>query len=148
MAEVLGAVASSIALAEVAGKAGGAVLKLKRLWDEINNVPDTIADLMMQIECLDPAIWEAETHFAQSTLPPLLWNDAAARRSAQCCRTALQRLTDLVDDLSVQVNTAKRGKRKMAYLRVALKTDELRKLEKRLETAVRMLQSAQNGYIM
>ncbi|KAK7978784.1 hypothetical protein PG988_006274 [Apiospora saccharicola] len=148
MAEVLGAVASSIALVEVAGKDGGAVFKLKRLWDEINNVPETIADLMIQIECLDPAIWEAETHFAQPAISPLLWNDAAARRSAQCCRTALQRLTDLVDDLSAQINTAKRGRRKIACLKVMLKKEELRSLEKRLETAVRMLQSAQNGYMI
>ncbi|KAK8005863.1 hypothetical protein PG991_012160 [Apiospora marii] len=147
MAEVLGAVASSIALAEVAGKAGGAVLKLKKLWEEINNVPETIADLMMQIECLDPAIWEAETHF-QSALPPLLWNDTAARKSAQCCRTALQKLTDLVDDLSIQINSTRRTSRKLAYLKVMLKKDELRSLEKRLETAVRMLQSAQNGYMI
>ncbi|KAK8135099.1 hypothetical protein PG984_007111 [Apiospora sp. TS-2023a] len=126
MAEVLGAVASSIALVEVAGKAGGAVIKLKKLWDETNNVPETIADLMMQIECLDPAIWEAETHFAQST-PPLSFGTMQPRGG---------------------INTAKRGRRKLAYLKVMLKKDELRSLEKRLETAVRMLQSAQNGYMI
>ncbi|KAK8862805.1 ankyrin repeat-containing protein [Apiospora arundinis] len=89
MAEVLGAVASGIALAEVAWKAGGAVSKLKRLWNETKNVPETIADLMIQIECLDPAIWEAETHFVHTGLPPELWDDAAARKSANCCRIAL-----------------------------------------------------------
>ncbi|KAK8025283.1 hypothetical protein PG990_003106 [Apiospora arundinis] len=126
----------------------GAVFKLKRLWDEIKNVPKTIADLMMQIECLDPAIWEAETHFANTGLPPELWDDAAARKSANCCRIALQKLTDLVSDLAVQVNSARRMNSKLAYLKVLLKKDDLRVLEKRLETAVRMLQSAQNGYMI
>jgi len=148
MAELLGTVASGFAVAEVAGKAGGAVFKLKKLWDEINNVPETIADLMMQIECLDPAIWEVETQFVHSEFPPQLWNDVAARKSTQCCRIALRKLNDLVGDLAIQVSSTKRMNRKLARLKVVLKKDELRALEKRLETAVRMLQSAQNGYMM
>ncbi|KAK8862806.1 ankyrin repeat-containing protein [Apiospora arundinis] len=38
--------------------------------------------------------------------------------------------------------------RKLAYLKVVLKKEELRAMEKRLETAVRILQSAQNGYMI
>ncbi|KAK8093435.1 hypothetical protein PG997_000120 [Apiospora hydei] len=148
MAETLGAVASGVALAEVAGKAGLSVLKLKKLRDEVRNVPQTIADLMMQIECLDPAIWEAETHFADNDLSPLLWDHTAAQKSAQCCRIALQKLADLVGDLSMHIDSARGLKRKFSCLKVVLKKDELRTLEKRLETAVRMLQSAQNGYMI
>ncbi|KAK7949323.1 uncharacterized protein PG986_010209 [Apiospora aurea] len=132
----------------MAGKAGLSVLKLKKLWDEVRNVPQTIADLMMQIECLDPAIWDAETHFAENELCPLLWDPTAARKSTQCCRIALQKLSDLVGDLSMHIDSARRVKRKLSCLKVVLKKDELRTLEKRLETAVRMLQSAQNGYMI
>ncbi|KAK6825565.1 hypothetical protein PG987_013059 [Apiospora arundinis] len=103
---------------------------------------------MIQIEYLNPAIWEAETHFAQTGLPSELWDDAAVRKSANRCRVALQKLTNLVSDLTVQANSARRVTRKLAYLKVVLKKDDLRVLEKRLETAVRMLQSAQNGYMM
>lgn len=146
MAEIVGAVASGIALAEVLGKAGGTILKLKQLSGEVNDVPETIEYLMGQIECLDPTIWEAKPHFAHNELPPLRWNSTAARRSAECCRNALQKLSGLVDDLSGQINSTKRFNRKLAFVKVVLKRDDLRRLERRLETAMRVLQSAQMAY--
>ncbi|KAK8040187.1 hypothetical protein PG993_008598 [Apiospora rasikravindrae] len=148
MAEILGAVASGVALVEVATKAAGTVLKLQQLWREVKNVPETIANLMMHIECLDPAIWEAETHFSHASLSPHLWNDTAARKSTQCCRLALQRLSDLVRDLNAHIDSAKRRHKGIAFVKVMLRKDELRALERRLETAMSMLQLAQNGYMI
>lgn len=148
MAEVLGVFASGVAVAQVAATAGGAVLKLKRLWSEVKDVPDTIQDLMEQIDCIDPALWQAEQQMAQNELPPLLWNDDAAVRSAAYCRKALVKLTELVDDLSVQITSSRRFSGKLAAVKVVLKKDELKKLERRLEGAVRMLQAAQQGFML
>ncbi|KAH8199225.1 hypothetical protein TruAng_006631 [Truncatella angustata] len=148
MADVLSVIASGVAVAQLAGTAGGAVLKLKRLWDQVKDVPETIRDLMEQIDCLDPALWQAEQQFAQNELPQLLWNDEAAVRSVTYCRKALGKLTELVNDLDVQINTSRRVSKKVARIKVALKKDELNKLERRLDNAVRMLQAAQQGYII
>lgn len=54
MAEVLGIVTGSIALLEVAGRLGGRVLKLKQLFDELKEVPDTIRSLMEQVAVVEP----------------------------------------------------------------------------------------------
>ncbi|KAI1205285.1 uncharacterized protein F4807DRAFT_443459 [Annulohypoxylon truncatum] len=148
MAEAFGVVASGIAVAQVAGTAAGAVIKLKRLWEEVKNVPENIADLMEQIDCLDPALWEAEQHFIQNQLPPQLWDDTAAVRSAKYCRKALQNLTDVAEDLASQVNSKKKVERGISRVKVILKKGCLHNLERRLGTAVRMLESAQLGYIV
>ncbi|CAJ2514179.1 Uu.00g022980.m01.CDS01 [Anthostomella pinea] len=148
MAEILGAVASGIAIAQITGTAGGAVLKLKKLWSEVKNVPETITDLMEQIDCLDPALWEAEQQFSQTQLPPQLWNDVAAVRSAECCRKALAKLSEVVLNLSLKIKAQGRVKRGFSRAKVALKEDELDSLQRRLGIAARMLQSAQMGYII
>ncbi|KAG7144652.1 hypothetical protein HYQ46_013351 [Verticillium longisporum] len=43
----------SIALLEVAGRLGGRVLKLKQLFDELKEVPDTIRSLMEQVAVVE-----------------------------------------------------------------------------------------------
>ncbi|RYP89920.1 hypothetical protein DL770_003941 [Monosporascus sp. CRB-9-2] len=147
MAEALSVAASSIAIAQVTSQVGIAVVKLKKFCDEVKDVPDDIADLLQQIDCLDPALWEAENSFESTGLPAMLWNDAAAKRSTTYCRNALKALTEIVDEMAVQINHPKRLNRKVASVKVILRKDTLKKLEKRLENAVRMLTLAQQSYL-
>ncbi|RYP06038.1 hypothetical protein DL764_003401 [Monosporascus ibericus] len=147
MAEALGVAASGISIAQVTSQVGVVVVKLKKFCDEVKDVPDDIADLLQQIDCLDPALWEAENSFESTGLPAMLWNDAAAKRSTTYCRNALKSLTEIVDEMAVQINHSKRLNRKVASMKVALRKDTLKKLEKRLENAVRMLTLAQQSYL-
>ncbi|RYP11636.1 hypothetical protein DL767_011113 [Monosporascus sp. MG133] len=147
MAEALGVAASSIAIAQVTSQVGVAVVKLKKFCDEVKDVPDDIADLLQQIDCLGPALWEAENTFESTGLPAMLWNDAAAKRSMTYCRNALKALTEIVDEMAAQINHPKRLNRKVASVKIVLRKDTLKKLEKRLENAVRMLTLAQQSYL-
>jgi hypothetical protein len=148
--DMLSIAASGIAVAQVAGAVGGALLKLKQLWDEIQDVPETIPDLMEQLECLEPGLWEAEQSISKDNISPLFWDDTAARRSTEYCRKALDKLLDIARDLSVQIEVTKRSRlrRNITRVKVVLKKDQLRKLEQRLEKAVCLLHGAQQGYIM
>ena len=148
MAEILGIVASGIAVAQVATTLGSAVARLKALWQEVRDVSERIADLMEQIDCLDPALWEAERFLSENEMPAELWTDISARRSTEYCRKALEKLTTLADDLSARINSSKSLTRKIGRFRAVLKKDTLNMLESRLESAVRLLQLAQQGYIM
>jgi hypothetical protein len=123
MAEALGVVASGIAVAQIAGQASGAVLKLKQLWDEVQNVPATISDLMEQIGCLDPTLWEAEQHFHHQDISPLHWENPTGRRSAEYCRKALQKLSAITNELSTMVTSEKRIRRKIGCVKVVLKKE-------------------------
>ncbi|KAM0806610.1 hypothetical protein AB5N19_06947 [Seiridium cardinale] len=148
MAEALGAVASGIAVAQIAGTAGSAIWKLKQLWDEIEDVPEIISDLIEQLDCLDPSLWAAERQFSQQEIPALFWDQTAARRSTEYCRRALQKISDLTDDLSMLIDSKKGIRRKIGCMKVVLKKQQISSLEQRLGNAIRMLQVAQQGYIM
>ncbi|KAI2469516.1 hypothetical protein F4781DRAFT_213381 [Annulohypoxylon bovei var. microspora] len=148
MAEALAVAASGIAIAQISAQVGGAVFKLKQLWEEVKDVPDDIADLMEQIDCLSPVLWEAENNFNQGDLPPLVWDRLASTSNTLYCRKALQSLTAMVDELNHHINSARKGRRKIAAVKVLLKKDSLKKMEKRLENAIRMLTLAQQSYLV
>lgn len=148
MAEALSVAASGLAIAQVATQVGVAVFKLKQLLDEVKDVPDNIADLMQQIDCLDPTLFEAECNFSETGLPSILWNDVAAKRSTTYCRHALKALTELVEELSHQVNSPRKFHQVIVSVKVVLKKATIKKLEKRLENAIRMLSLAQQSYLV
>lgn len=149
MAELVGVVASGIALAEVAGKVGGRVLALKRLWDEVQDVPETITGLMREVEILDPMLAEMEREFSSLGDRPTMdsWNDRAARMSLAACRQATDDLDALLRDLSVDLDAARRRKRGRAKLKVILQRESLHKFQERLTAAVRLLTLAHQQYL-
>ncbi|KAI1180972.1 hypothetical protein F4777DRAFT_181053 [Nemania sp. FL0916] len=146
MAEALGVAASGIAVFQVATQVGKSIIKLRNLWNDLQDVPSSIEDLFDQIECLDPALWEAEYTFSHAGLPPIFWDDTIASRSTAYCRKALNSLTELVDDLASQVNRPGKFKSRLAAAKVVLKKEQIRVLEHRLQNAVRMLGLAQQSY--
>lgn len=151
MAEILGAVASGLAVAEVGLKAGGTVWKLKKLWQEVHDVPTTIQDLMRQIEIMDPILSDHETALGNQSIALLTQipshSGAPATQSAAYCRDALNDLQGLVEDLDVAIKSGKRGRRAVARMRVMLKKDIIKGFEDRLERAIRLLQWTQVTYL-
>lgn len=149
MAEVLGVVASGIAVVDAAGQIGSGILKLRRLWSEVKDVPDTINSLMQQLELLAVVIGEMETIQHSSTgdaTRPL--NSQGMQLSMTRCREAMNVLEHLVSNLTHHVNSQKRLKRAKAKLKVALEKDALNQCHKRLSNAVQLLQVAQGCYQM
>lgn len=151
MAEILGAVASGFAVAEVGLKVGGTVWKLKKLWEEVHEVPATIQDLMRQIEIMDPILCDHESALGNQSiaLPTQLptRNTAPAMLSAAYCREALNDLRRLVEDLDVAIESEKKSRRNFARMRVVLKKDTIRGFQDRLERAMRLFQSTQLSYL-
>ncbi|KAF7528026.1 hypothetical protein G7054_g10304 [Neopestalotiopsis clavispora] len=146
MAELVGLVASSIAIVETAGKVACAVLALKKLWDEIQDVPDTVRNLMTEIEVLEPILTVIEDDFSDtgSRLP----NDRASQLALAYCRKAVNDLEELVRHLSANLQAAKRSKRGRAKVRFILEKETLRKLQDRMQAAVRLLTLAQQTYLV
>ncbi|KAJ2989574.1 hypothetical protein NUW58_g3404 [Xylaria curta] len=141
-----GVAASGIAVAQVAAQVGKSIVKLKQLWDDFHDAPSYITDLLCQIDCFNPALWEAENTFSQASLPAMFWDNDIASQSTTYCRKALTSLTELIDDLTLQLNQSGKIRRKFATAKVVLKTDQLKRLERRLQNAVTMLTIAQQSY--
>ncbi|XXG97864.1 ATP-dependent RNA helicase dbp6 [Hypoxylon texense] len=146
MAELVGFVASTIT---VAGIASTAASKLKRLWDEVQNVPETITDLVQQIEILESHIGQIESEINErgaSTNP--IFNDPAVRLSTEYCRECIESLASIIDELRVKIDTQKNPKRTLSKMRVVLKKQVLAHFEGRLQKAVSLLGLTQQGYMM
>ncbi|KAK7955655.1 uncharacterized protein PG986_004877 [Apiospora aurea] len=146
MTEPLGVVASGIAVAQLGVATGGAVFKLRQLWGQVKDVPETISDLIERIDLIYPAVWDFEQQFSHAALPSVLWDNTTAVRSVAYCRKALQKLSNVVDDLSVKIASRRGFQRKLVAARVVLKKDELKKLEEQLKIALDVLGFAQEAY--
>ncbi|KAI8950237.1 hypothetical protein F4801DRAFT_579701 [Xylaria longipes] len=145
MAEALSTAASGIAVAAQGGKT---IIKLKQLWDDFKDVPSSIGDLLNQIDCLDPALWEAENTFSQASLPPMFWDSSLRSRSTTYCHKALRSLKELVDELTLQLNRPGKLQSKVATAKVLLKKEQLRSLERRLQNAITMSSLSQRSYLI
>ncbi|KAJ8131143.1 hypothetical protein O1611_g2480 [Lasiodiplodia mahajangana] len=148
MAEALGVAASGIAVFQVATQVGSSIIKLKQLWDNLQDAPSSIRDLLDQIECLDPALWEADHTFSHANLSPMLWDNSIASRSTTYCRKALNSLAEVVDELAPQINRTGKLRKGVASAKVVLKKEQLKSLERRLQSAVMMLNLAQQSYLV
>lgn len=158
MAEILGTVSSAIAVAEFGVTVGSTLFKLRKLWEEVQDVPEKIQDLMRQIEIHEPLLAEVEQYLQADPLTGVVagisgpFDTSARRKISVYCRKALTDLQDLVNELSKEISSAQRKKRGIAKLKVVLRKDDLKKFHSRLESAFDLLrsvltvqQSAQNA---
>jgi hypothetical protein len=145
MAEALGIVVSSIAVAEVAAKVGKSFVTLRNLWKEIENVPESISHLMRQIELINPILGKME----QDTLkiPSFLQDEDAIGLALRSVYDAKEKLVALVEDLSRDINSAKKRRRAFAKVKVVLNAGSLSTYEARLRGAIQYLTLAHQLYL-
>ncbi|KAK3935461.1 hypothetical protein QBC46DRAFT_453470 [Diplogelasinospora grovesii] len=137
--EVLGVSASVIAVVQIAGQFGSAVLKLKQLWNQIEDVPERIQDLLDHLDVLDPLVRQIESHFSDTSLPQEIWDKESTRLSMTYCRGAISSFQDLVLDMSNAIKTSKALKRRVICTKIMLKQDTIKSLERKMKKAIQML---------
>ncbi|EXK77594.1 hypothetical protein FOQG_17702 [Fusarium oxysporum f. sp. raphani 54005] len=115
MAEILGLASSIITIVEVAGKLGTNTIRLKRLWDEVQDVRASIQRCIEQLEILAPAIEEMDHEFEKTR--NMIQNDSAAKRSLKYSQKAVETLDTLVRDMETQISAAKTSRRLVAQLK-------------------------------
>ncbi|KAH6970839.1 hypothetical protein BKA56DRAFT_735659 [Ilyonectria sp. MPI-CAGE-AT-0026] len=145
MAEVLGIVSSVITVIETAGKLGSSAIKLKQLWDEVQDVPDSIKRQMQHLDMLTPVLEDMEYEFQQTR--NMVRNDRTARRSLENCRKVIADLEELVEDMQSQVTGAKKGRRTTAKFKVTLKKAVVQEYHERLGSALQLLAMSQQTYL-
>lgn len=148
MAEVFGIVANGLAVVEVAARVGSGVFKLKRIWDEVKEVPQSIIALIDEIDMLNPLISELEADTNLALQSSVTYGDPSARRCVNFCRRALDEMTAITDELTTQVNSTRRARRGLAKVKIVLKKDVSVSYENRLRRVVSMLGLAQQYYLM
>ncbi|KAF5692281.1 cholin permease [Fusarium circinatum] len=146
MAEILGLASSIITIVEVAGKLGTNTIRLKRLWDEVQDVPASIQRCIEQLEILAPAIEEIDHEFEKTR--NMIKNDSAAKRSLEYSRKAVETLDTLVRDMETQISAAKTSRRLVAQLKVRIKRDVVEDHQHRLTSALQLLSLSQQTYLI
>lgn len=146
MAELLGIITSAITVVETAGKVGSSILKLKRLWDEVKDVPQSIQALMDELEQVSSLLDAMETEFTE--IRHIVRNDKVAKASMDYCRQAKGRLEGVVHELQQEINSQRRLRRGVAKFKVVLKSGLVSKHQEAMRYALQLLTSAQQIYMM
>ncbi|KAF4905816.1 hypothetical protein CGCVW01_v012839 [Colletotrichum viniferum] len=126
--EVLGAVSSAVALAEIFAKS---VLATKKLWDEAQDVPEDINRLMNDLTHLKPMLEEAEAVFNNQAHNP---STDTALLLMHNYKEVSEKLHLLAADLNQRIVTAKRGKRNLTKLKATLSKILIHRYHKELDS--------------
>ena len=148
MAEVFGIVANGLAVVEIAARIGSGAFKLKKIWEEVKEVPQAILDLVDEIDMLNPFISELEADNSLGLVDLASHADPSARRSVEYCRRALDEMAKITGELTAQIYSSRRSRRGLSKVKIVLKKDVSANYENRLRRVVSMLGLAQQHYLM
>lgn len=146
MAEILGLASSIITVVGVAGKLGTSTIRLKRLWDEVQDVPASIQRCIEHLELLAPAIEEMNDEFKRTRT--MVQNDSAAKQSLEYSRKAVSTLESLVRDMESRLTTAKKGRRLVTQLKVRMKKEIIAEHQQQLQSVLQLVTLSQQTYLM
>lgn len=147
MAEVIGVLASGIAIEQATGQFATALLKTKQLWDQIHEAPERLRGLISSLEVFGCLFSDVDKQFADSILPPSFRNRNLASKSLKLCQEAATQLEGICQGLQEYIVSPKKSKRLLGGIRVPLKEDSLNKLERKLEMTLSILQMSHQLYL-
>ncbi|KAM3562408.1 hypothetical protein ARSEF4850_002798 [Beauveria asiatica] len=148
MAEVVGVVAAGIAFGEVVIKISSHVFTLKHMWKEFKEMPDSIKQLVRDIELLGSVLQEMEADMTSSTADGIVWGGGVGSLIVEACRSAFNTLSLSVNDVSQEVRATRGIKAALKKGKMVLNKDFWAKTEKRLQDVVGRLQIAQQWWLM
>ena len=147
MAEVVGLVASSISIGTFAAQITSSIVKLKSCWDELQDIPEDVQDLIEDLEVLYHLLADIEEDLQRNPVSSLLLDNTSTSRCLFQCKRGADRLKELTDDLSANIDSRNKPRKKWASTKVMLKKEKLEKYKKKLERAVNLLSLAYQSYI-
>jgi hypothetical protein len=147
MAEVLGTVASGIAVAQLAGAIVSSTQKIYTFWKEMKDAPKNIGDLLVEIELLGEVLVEYHTLNGQGSTPH--HHSAMLKKIYLHCETAIKELDEVLVTLDEGLKQGgSRARKTWHAFRVVMKGSTLEDLMEKLERAKSMLNLASQCHIM
>lgn len=141
MAEILGVVASGIAVGQATATITTSLLKLKELWNQVRDIPDDLTHLVHEIEIAYLVLAESKD---QEQLVAYHLRSRSLERALQLTDDAAQELIALVDDLQSRVRQSQGWKKKIAAAKAVFARDQIKRYKSRLKRCLRLLTLAQN----
>ncbi|OQD67769.1 hypothetical protein PENPOL_c003G07857 [Penicillium polonicum] len=144
MAEIIGVVSSAITLAEATAKTCKGIIALKRLWNEVHEVPEYINALLDRLALVHSVLSEMEIELNRDQ--QLLKSNSAIGLSLQYCKSAKDRLDALVDELKQRVEDKGRFGRNRARVKAVIGKEVVRQLQDEIRDAMQLLGISQQTY--
>ena len=146
MAEAIGVIASGIAVGSLAAGITSSIVKLKSYWDQVQNAPEDMHDLLEELEVLGHLLADIADDQQQNSMSGLIFDSTAISRCLQHCQKGADRLKELTDILSTDLDTSPRRKKQWASAKVVLKKGQIDRYKEKLERAMRLLSLSYQMY--
>lgn len=139
MAELVGLVASGISIAQLASQVGGCIIKLKGYWGQVQQAPDDIAHLLREIDSLNLILSHIQNDQSHGEF---VADNLCMPQSLQLCKEGADELSNLVAELATKIEGKAGLKKKSGSVKITLKNDEVKRLKRRMKSAIRLLSLA------
>ncbi|KAM0797736.1 hypothetical protein BDR22DRAFT_862168 [Usnea florida] len=146
MAEAIGVVASGIAIGSLAAGITSSIVKLKSYWDQVQNAPEDMHDLFEELEVLGHLLADIADDQQKTSMSGLIFDSTAISRCLQHCQKGADRLKELTDILSRDLDTSTRRKKRYASAKVVLKKGQIDRYKEKLEGSIRLLSLSYQMY--
>lgn len=148
MAEIVGLLASGISITTLAVQIANSLAKLKSFWNDIIEAPEDITLLIEELDGLYGLLADIDKHQHLNPISSTVLNGTSISRCQENCRRAATQLKELTDDLSADINTQHKLKKRWASAKVVFKKDKIKKYKSRLKSAIRLLSLSYQCYTM
>lgn len=139
MAEIFGVVASGLSLGALAGQVASSILKVKAYLDQFKDAPEDIKTLVDEIDDLYLVLSAIEED--QSSNPYLAGrpDDVAASRCLDHCKSRVERLRRIVEEIGDDLEDLKPMKRKWKAAKLIWKQDRVERYRREVASAAKIL---------
>lgn len=149
MAEIVGLVASGISITTLAVQIANSLAKLKSYWTDIIEAPEDILFLIEELDGLYSLLADIDKHQQRNPMSStVLPKGTSISRCQEHCRRAASQLKEITDDLSADINTLHRLRKRWASAKIVFKKDTIKKYKSRLKSAIRLLSLSYQCYTM
>ena len=146
MAEVIGVVASGVSIGTLATGIASSIVKLKSYWDQVQDAPENVHDLIEELEVLSYLLADIEDDQRLNPVSSLILDSTSTSRCLQHCKQGADRLKELTESLSTDLNGPSKFKRKRASAKVVLKKSQIDRYKAKIERAIRLLSLSHQLY--
>lgn len=139
------AIASGITIGALAIGITKSATKLKSTWDQVRDAPDDILYLVGELERISYML--ADDFQQRNAMSSLVLDPVSISRCLQRCKEEVDRLKELIDGLSNNLEHPSKFKKRWAAAKTVLKKDQINRYRVRLDGTLRTLTLAHQMYM-
>lgn len=147
MAEGIGVAASGITIGALAIGVANSAIKLRSIWNQVQNAPDDMLCLIEELEQTSYMLADSEEYQQRNPMSRLVLDSTSISRCLQRCKKEVDQLKEFTDGLSNDLEHSSKLKRKRAAAKIVLQKDQIHRYKEKLDRTLKMLDRAHGSYM-